>query len=444
MIKTLSDFGKFTENPLSLHRITKERNILTKMKTLTTLYFRQLWRTADKKSWIGKGYILFCLWAIELSLGYGLTYDEQIANLIARLSPAIVAIFSAVAFLPDLFYKFIFTDDKIAMDAFLKSRPISQEKWERFLWLQQLWKTENLQMSVIWAPLIFFVLPFGWAFCLFFLLYLISVFNGIALMELRGGSLYNEQTRKTLKAKENGFVERLTKSSVFALQIKSFLRSKRLKTSTLFLTAYFAIFGYVNTYNSVVGGEVDVQFIGFFFMLFAVAFPSINLGQYAMGIEANYFNGLWTKPLSLKRLLEDKYRLYAVITCCTSLIYVPACLLGWISWLQLIGVLIFGIGFCNSMILINGFKCSPFDIFGKTFFNYQGGGSTFSVRLIIVMLIIMILPVFLWYALSPIWFCLTLSGLGIAGHLLRGKLFDWIMRDFEKNKYKYMEKYQNK
>lgn len=414
------------------------------MKTLTTLYFRQLWRTADKKSWIGKGYILLCLWAIELSLGYGLTYDEQIANLIARLSPAIVAIFSAVAFLPDLFYKFIFTDDKIAMDAFLKSRPISQEKWEHFLWLQQLWKTENLQMSVIWAPLIFFVLPFGWALCLFFLLYLISVFNGIALMELRGGSLYNEQNRKTLKAKENGFVERLTKSSVFALQIKSFLRSKRLKTSTLFLTAYFAIFGYVNTYNSVVGGEVDVQFIGFFFMLFAVAFPSINLGQYAMGIEANYFNGLWTKPLSLKRLLEDKYRLYAVITCGTSLIYVPACLLGWISWLQLIGVLIFGIGFCNSMILINGFKCSPFDIFGKTFFNYQGGGSTFSVRLIIVMLIIMILPVFLWYVLSPIWFCLTLSGLGIAGHLLRGKLFDWIMRDFEKNKYKYMEKYQNK
>ena len=103
MIKTLSDFGKFKEIPLSLHRITKERNILTKMKTLTTLYFRQLWRTADKKSWIGKGYILFCLWAIELSLGYGLTYDEQIANLIARLSPAIVAIFSAVAFLPDLF-----------------------------------------------------------------------------------------------------------------------------------------------------------------------------------------------------------------------------------------------------------------------------------------------------------------------------------------------------
>ena len=96
------------------------------------------------------------------------------------------------------------------------------------------------------------------------------------------------------------------------------------------------------------------------------------------------------------------------------------------------------------MILINGFKCSPFDIFGKTFFNYQGGGSTFSVKLIIVMLIIMILPVFLWYVLSPIWFCLTLSGLGIAGHLLRGKLFDWIMRDFEKNKYKYMEKYQNK
>ncbi len=444
MIKTLSDFGKFKENPLSLHRITKERNILTKMKTLTTLYFRQLWRTADKKSWIGKGYILFCLWAIELSLGYGLTYDEQIADLIARLSPAIVAIFSAVAFLPDLFYKFIFTDDKIAMDAFLKSRPISQEKWERFLWLQQLWKTENLQMSVIWAPLFLMILPFGWALCMLLILYLISVFNGIALMELRGGSLYNEQNHKTLKAKENSFVERLTKSSITALQLKSFFRSKRLKTSTLFLTIYFAAFGYFNTYNSAVGGEADVKFIGFFFLLFAVIFPSINLGQYAMGIEANYFNGLWTKPLPLKRLLEDKYRLYAVITGFTTLIYVPACCLGWMSWLHLIGVLIFGIGFCNSIILINGFKCSPFDIFGKTFFNYQGSGATFSAKLIVVILLIMLLPALLWKLLSPGWFCVALSSLGIAGHLLRGKLFDRIMKDFEKNKYKYMEKYQIK
>lgn len=436
--------GVREETRIFAAEINKKHNIYKRMKTLTTLYFRQMWRTADKKSWIGKGYLLLCFWVIEISLGYGLTYDDQVANLLARLAPAIVAIFSAVAFLPDLFYKLIFTDDKIAMDAFLKSRPISQEKWERFLWLQQLWKTENLQMSVIWAPLIFIVLPFGWALCLFFLLYLISVFNGIALMELRGGSYYNEQQRKALKAKDNSFIERLTKSSVFALQIKSFLRSKRLKTSTLFLTIYFAAFGYFNTYNATVGGEFDVQFIGFFFLLFAVVFPSINLGQYAMGIEANYFNGLWTKPLPLKRLLEDKYRLYAVITCCTSLIYVPACILGWMSWLQLIGVLIFGIGFCNSMVLINGFKCSPFDIFGKTFFNYQGGGSTFSVKLILVMLVIMLLPVLFWKLLSPFWFCIALSGLGIAGHLLRGKLFDRIMKDFEKNKYKYMEKYNLK
>ena len=414
------------------------------MKTLTTLYFRQMWRTEDKKSWIGKGYLLLCLWIIEISLGYGLTYDNQIANLLGRLSPAIVAIFSAMAFLPDLFYKFIFTDDKIAMDAFLKSRPISQEKWERFLWLQQLWKTENLQMSVMWAPLFLIILPFGWALCMMLMLYLISVFNGIALMELRGGSLYNEQNHKALKTKENSFVMQLTKSSVFALQIKSFLRSKRLKTSTLFLTIYFAAFGYFNFYNAMIGGEAEAQITGFLFLLFAVIFPSVNLGQYAMGIEANYFNGLWTKPLPLKRMLEDKYRLYAVITCCTSLIYVPACCLGWMSWLQLISILIFGIGFCNSMILINGFKCSPFDIFGKTFFNYQGSGSTFTVKLIAVMLLILFLPVLLWAVLSPIWFSLTMSVIGIAGHFLRGKLFDLIMRDFEKNKYKYIEKYNLK
>lgn len=414
------------------------------MKTLTTLYFRQMWRTADKKSWIGKGYILLVIWVLECSLGYALVSDDQIASFLAKLAPAIVAIFSAIAFLPDLFYKYIFTDDKIAMDAFLKSRPISQEKWERFLWLQQLWKSDNLQMSVIWAPICFIVLPFGWALCMLFLLYLISVFNGIALMELRGGSLYIEQNRKSLKTKDIGLIARLTDSSVFGLQVKSFLRSKRLKTSTLFLTIYFAVFSYFNLYRSSSGEIPEEQIISIFFALFAICFPAVNLGQYAMGIEANCFNALWTKPLQLKRLLDDKYRLYAVTTCFTSIFYLPACIMGWLSWLHFIGIVLFGIGFCNSMILINGFKCSPFDLFGKTFFNYQGSGATFSARLIIVMLIILLLPMFLMFVLSSFWFCIVMSGLGIAGHLLRGKLFDLIMKDFEKNKYKYMEKYQGK
>ncbi len=413
------------------------------MKTLTTLYFRQAWRTMDKKSLWGKGYILFCIWMLEASLGFALLYDDQIAHLLAKLAPAIVAIFAAICFLPDLFYRFIFTDDTVAMDAFLKSRPISQEKWEKFLWLQQLWKLDNWQMSILWAPISLIVLPFGWAVCLLLLLYLISVFNGIIMMEMRGGDTYNEQSRKNLKATDNRFIERLTKSSVFALQIKSFIRSKRLKTTTLFLTLYFAAFGYYQSSISA-NSPADIQFLAFFFMLFAIIFPSLNLAQYAMGIEANYFNGLWSKPLSLKRLLEDKYRLYSVITIASSLVWIPACILGWVSWWHFIGCVIYGIGFCNTSSMINGFKCSPFDIFGKAFFNYQGTGSTFSIKLIIVMIITNVVPIVLWIFASPILFCLIISCLGIAGHFLRHRFFDLLMKDFEKHKYEYMEKYNTK
>ena len=43
-----------------------------------------------------------------------------------------------------------------------------------------------------------------------------------------------------------------------------------------------------------------------FFMYFSVAFPSIILGQWVFGVEANFFHGLMTKPVSVYRLLLNK------------------------------------------------------------------------------------------------------------------------------------------
>jgi hypothetical protein len=50
------------------------------------------------------------------------------------------------------------------MDAFIKTRPIPQGSWDRFLTISQLWKPSNLALPFIMAPACFLFLPFAWGF----------------------------------------------------------------------------------------------------------------------------------------------------------------------------------------------------------------------------------------------------------------------------------------
>jgi hypothetical protein len=225
--------------------------------------------------------------------------------------------------------------------------------------------------------------------------------------------------------------------AIFGLQSRSLLRSKRLKGSIL----YFSIFSFLETILYLIAG--DTRF-GNLWLFFFITFPAITLPQYGFGIEATYFGGLWTRPVDVKRLLRDKFRLCSLLSGMALLIILPFCLWFKQSIFLPVSYALFGAGFGSPMLLMDACNATPFDLFGKAFFNTQGAKGTFKVSSFVGTMLLLVLGQGI-PALLPGWpSYLILSALGLLGILFHRPWFDWVERRFLNNKYRYMEKYQSR
>ena len=177
------------------------------------------------------------------------------------------------------------------------------------------------------------------------------------------------------------------------------------------------------------------------FLCFTILYPSIVLAQWGMSIEANSFSAIWTKPVSISRLLTDKFLFSALIGVIAALITLPFCVWFKIPLYAPLVYALFNTGVGILFILVDAYNCMPFDLFGKTFFNYQGSGSTFKASAFLAIIVVMLPPLILPFILPEWVTLLILTVLGIAGILLHRPYFRWIERNFLKNRYKYMEKY---
>lgn len=126
------------------------------------------------------------------------------------------------------------------------------------------------------------------------------------------------------------------------------------------------------------------------------------------------------------------------------LIILPFCLWFRQSFFLPVSYALFGAGFGAPILLVDAYNATPFDLFGKTFFNSQGTKGTFKISSFIGSLLIMALGIGL-PRLLPGWpSYLILSALGLLGILFHRPWFDWVERRFLNNKYRYMEKYQSR
>lgn len=420
------------------------------MKTLFTLYFRNLWRNKQKGEIIAKLYVLFVWWVFASAVCFGANYLE-FDRVISLLAPLFVAVIPMILFVPDIIFRLFMTHDSTCMNAYLRTRPVKEELWGYFLWLSKLADPGNLFLSAMALPFALIVMPIGWGLCLLLCLYLMSVFDDIVVMELRSGGPYDEGVKQSKPVGEN-WLERLLNrlnirsmnDALFGIQTRSFLRSKRLKVATLVMGVYCVAYSYYSLFAMRPSFMEDSHMSGYntYMVFFAVYMPSLLLAQYGMGIEANFFNGIWSRPLVIRRILDDKFRFYNVLTIFFSVMFIPACCMGVLSWYVLLGDMCFTIGFGNVYSLWSCFYCQPFDLMGKAFFNTQGTKSTFNMKLLLLMIFTMFVGQTLNFILPPLWFfccCLCIGGVGLA---FKRRFFDYLIRDFEKKKYKYMERYK--
>ncbi len=368
-----------------------------------------------------------------------------LSQVMQLLAPLFVAILPMALFLPDIMYRLLMTHEATAMDPALRTRPVKEDTWERFLWLSQFLHPDNLMLPLMVLPFALICLPIGWGLTMLLCLYLTSVFDAIVVMEMRRTSPYEEHTDKAARAGE-GWLERMMShlnlsfmnDPVFGIQSRSLMRSRRLQIAILVLFAWFAFYSYSQGFRGEMGDQMALDF----FIFFTIMLPAMTLSQHGLGIEANFFSGLWTRPVNIRRILDDKFRFYTVITLLDSLIYLPACFMGMLHWCILIGAVLLTIGFCNVFMLWSCFRCEPFDLMGKAFFNQQGARSSFNAKVFGIIFGSMFLHMIPMIFLPPIWYMVVQLIICLIGLSVRRRFFDHLVRDFEKKRYKYMERYK--
>ena len=401
------------------------------LKSLIRLQKRQFSTGKTKRDMIGPLIMLIYMWGIEIVVYF--VVKEEVGDLDIPLLVLLIACASLLIF--DFVFKLIFVRDHTVMDAFLKTRPVLQAQWNRFLTLSQCWSLSNLAMPVFLFPLCLLFLPFFRGLAIWIGLYVASVLGGCLVMLLKRRGSYAQEKVVSTKAVHTVKSGR-SGHAIFGLQSRSLLRSKRLKTGIL----YFSILSLFEVIILGLGG--DNRMIGFWTFLF-VSNPAIALPQFGFGIEATCFGGLWTRPITMRRLLEDKFRMSAVLAGSALLIILPFCLWFKQSIFLPFSYALFATGFGAPILLVDAYKATPFDLFGKSFFNYQGTKPTFKVSSFIGSLLVMALGIGL-PSLLPGWpSYLILSVLGLLGLLFHRPYFDWVERKFLRNKYTYMEKYQS-
>ena len=396
------------------------------IRLLSRLRFRQFFRQKNK-GLVGKIILVAYFWFLELLFYFMLRGEGG-----TSLPPLLVAFICLGAIIPDAIIKLVFEHDQTVMDPFIRTRPISQSSWDRFQSVSQFWKPSNLAMPLILAPACFVFMPFGWGLATVLVLYLFSVFGGFLVMLLKHRGNYPLEKRVSAKAGRS--FRPGSGHHIFGIQSRSFLRSKRLKTSVFLLTGVF-FFQFISQGIGSVGSFDSM------FLCITILYPSIVLAQWGMSIEANSFSGIWTKPISISRLLTDKFLFSALLGVVAALVTLPFCVWFEIPLYAPFVYVLFNTGVGILLILVDAYNCMPFDLFGKTFFNYQGSASTFKASAIVVIFVVMIIPLVLPYILPDWLFYLILAVFGLAGVIFHRSYFRWVERKFLNNRYKYMEKY---
>ena len=401
---------------------------------------------------------------------------ENVAGVVSFIAVSIIV--------PDFMHKLLMKHDETVMDHYLKSKPIPERAWNRFLLVGNLVNYWNWAIPLLLLP--FCVVFMKWTDMLpsFLLLVAVSMVGGVAITAfcrakgwtnkwpvlvamviwlimatiysltalilpwgvhivgfflLCAGAVavfydylcdlrrYDEEKAKANRLFLSG------RSSLFSMEYVSVLRSKRLRIAVLILPLVFVF----NCYNMRELGPM-----AYMMLMFAVFSPSMMLGQWVFGIEGNYFDGLWTKPIDLRTILVNKYWFYALLNILPIFLLLPLIWMGDVSpWLFPVTWL-FTAGMANLTLLPTALISSRIELFQSAFFNYQGASLAINMYSFVSLIPMAVYVLCVW--LLPLTTALiVLTVAGIVGFVVHKMVIDRIARRYEQNRYKNFERYRS-
>lgn len=384
---------------------------------------------------------------------------------------------------PDFLNKLLMKHDETVMDHYLKSKPIPERDWRRFLLFTNLVSFWNWSIPLLLFPFCILFLSLTTMLSAMLLIVVVSMVGGVAITAFRrakgwtnkwpvlvamgiwqmlalfyallvaimpwgihtAGFLlicigviavfynYLGDLRRYDESKTRTGNVLFGASSLFSMEYISVMRSKRLRVGVL-VGLVFVFNAYTQTLNG-----LNVMFYSM--LLFAVFFPSMMLGQWVFGVEGNYFDGLWTKPVDLCQILRNKYLFFGLLNVLSTLPLIPLVWVADLSPWVLFATLVFTIGIGNLILLPTCLISSRLELFQSAFFNYQGASMAVNVYGLVVLLPVVVYCACMWL-LTPLVAVLSLTAAGVMGIGLHPLVINRLEQNYQRRRYECFERYR--
>jgi hypothetical protein len=226
------------------------------------------------------------------------------------------------------------------------------------------------------------------------------------------------------------------------MEIKLILRNKRSR-STVSKGLIFVFYGFL-LYK-----EAYLDKNEFGMMLMASLFMTGNMvmlyGQFMFGWQSNEFDGLMASKMKITTFIKSKFLLF---TLSSTILTIAISLYGLMSWKILLlqfAAYFYNIGIATVMVLYFATRnYRNIDLSKGSSFNWQGVGAASMLMSIPVILVPLLIYLPLAHYGQPYLGVLGIAILGIAGLLTRNFWVDFLVKEFNKRKYKIAEGFRER
>ena len=462
------------------------------LNLLLRLWWLQQRRNFHKRDAIVGAYLIFLYAVMGVSFFHGFT--EGGGSLADQDLPATLGAGLVIAMLlPDIFMKLVMKKDMTAMDDYVKSRPVPEKIWNRFLLLSNLVSFWNYVLPVLMIPVFIYLLSIPQTIVCFLLFLAFSYVNGIYITCFRKASewmlkwplllgwlgmlalligymfvasffpvwmaylglfvfvgavfaglviylynlkVYNEQKHKA--ARFRGFRD----VNLFSLQYIGTMRAKRVRNMVLVVTLLFLFDSYLFAFLPAETPEEASGLNGtmLMYVVGSILLPSLCLSQWTFGIEANFFQGLMTKPVKIEQMLQNCFYFYAIISAMAMILTVPFLFMNvGVSVFTLLGAYCMTVFLC----LFNLPTClfsTRLEIFSSSMFSMQGANLKINLYAIAFLVPLGALAALYVYVGEMAW-CISSVALAMIAVAIHKWAIAKLAAIFYKRRYKRMEKF---
>lgn len=239
--------------------------------------------------------------------------------------------------------------------------------------------------------------------------------------------------RDVVNTEKFSFMERFGKiGEIISLEMKLVLRHKRTKKTfyTAFLLLFYGLLFYPNENYS--GNAAWLMFVA----IFITGLGMIIFGQWIINWDGSHFDFLMTRDIDTQTYIKANYYLLLSLTVISFIATTPYFFFGWKIIIYHLVAIIYNIGVNIYVYLFAAtFNSKRLELSQGSSMNMQG----VSFKNFLVMIPLLVVPITLVGAFSlfssEYIALIIISGIGLAGIILRNSILRLIEQQFLKRKY---------